>query len=102
MINEKKLLVKGGSFVAVIRPSDPQRALAKAKALVARGSSGQQDMNDLLKDPEQTYTFVGLVTKKNAKIVDPQTGVVIDKLQPGDSFVSYKDLLAQQPSGAPS
>ena len=97
MLNRKKLLVKDGEVMAVIRPSNPQRALDKAMALVGTPyAEGQKAMDAILQDPEQTYTFIGLATKEGEKIVDPVTGIVVSKMQPGDSFVSYSELNASR------
>jgi len=91
VINEKKLVKRGGKVLAVIRPSDPQRAIAKARAC-----RDQQELNAMLGDPEQTYTFIGLAAKKDQRIIDPHTGKVIDRMQPGDSFVPHEDLVKNQ------
>lgn len=91
MINERKLVKRDGKVLAVIRPSDPERAIAKARAC-----RGEQSFNEMLNDPEQTYTFIGLAAKKNQRIIDPQTGEVIDRLKPGDSFVFHADLVKHQ------
>jgi hypothetical protein len=101
VIPTKKLLVKDGKVLAVIRPSDPQRALDKARALVGMSyADGQKAMDEILQDPAQTYTFIGLAMKKHGKIADPETGAVIGKTQAGDSFVSYEQILARHAAEA--
>lgn len=101
MIPTKKLIVKNGKVMAVIRPSDLQRALAKAKALIGLPyADGQKAMDEILQDPEQTYTFIGLAMKKHGKIVDPETGAVVGKTLAGDSFVSYEQILARHAAEA--
>jgi len=101
VIDKKKLLVKDGKVLAVIRPSDPQRALNKAKALLGMNyRDGQKAMDEILQDPAQTYTFIGLAMKKHGKIVDPETGAVIGKAQAGDSFVPYEQILARHEAEA--
>lgn len=95
-ISTKKLIVKKGKVMAVIRPSDPQRALDKAKAIIGMPyEQGQKAMDEILQDPEQTYTFMGLAMKKHGKIVDPETGAVVGKTQAGDSFVAYEQIQAR-------
>jgi hypothetical protein len=96
MIDKKKLIVRNGKVMAVIRPSDPQRALDKARAIIGMPyEQGQKAMDEILQDPTQTYTFMGLAMKKHGKIVDPQTGAVVGKTQPGDSFVAYEQILTR-------
>lgn len=96
MIPTKKLIVKNGKVMAVIRPSDPQRALDKAKAIVGMPyEQGQKAMDAILQDTSQTYTFLGLAMKKHGKIVDPETGAVVGRTQAGDSFVPYEQIQAR-------
>lgn len=101
MINRKKILVKDGKVLAVIRPSDPLRALTQAKALIGTSyDEAKKPFDEILSDPEQTYTFVGLATKNHGRIVDPSTGDVVGKVQAGDSLVPYEQLLARHEAEA--
>jgi len=88
VIDESKLLKRDGDVLAVLRPSDPQRALEKARL-----AKTQEDMDKVLLDPTQTYTFVGLASL-DAKILDPATGENLGDLRPGDSFVPFEHVKA--------
>lgn len=86
MSNPLALVKKDGHTMAVIRPEDPERALRRSKeALTKDGAAG---FNAVLS--EQTYTWIGLL-RKDGKIVNLKRKVV-DKIQPGDSLVSFKEL----------
>jgi len=89
MLNKKKLVIRDGHVMAVIRPASPAMALADART----AARSEQTFDAML--TSQPYTFIGLATKKR-KIVDPVTGKVIDQLQPGDSLVSHSQLVAHQ------
>ena len=90
----KKFMRRDGRVMAVIRPSDPKRAIAAAFQCTS-----QADMNNILKDPEQIYTFAGIASKHTEELLDPTTGDVVGKLEPGDSFVPWEQIKALFPAG---
>lgn len=85
MPNPLALVMKNGSALAVLRPEDPEKALD----LVERGLNDQKSFDAILS--EQKYTFVGLL-RQDMKIVHSKTRKAVDRVQPGDSFVSWKEL----------
>jgi len=93
-MSKKDFLIKNGHVMAVIRPSDPKRAIAAAYKC-----TNQAEMNAVLQDPEQEYTFAGIASKDGANLLDANTGEVIDALQPGDSFVRFDQIEELFPVG---
>jgi hypothetical protein len=74
-----------GRLVAIVRPADPQKAIARALELVGKNGSAAE-FHAML--GEQAYTYVG-IWGGGDKVIDEQ-GTVIGKMQLGDS---YADLL---------
>ncbi len=79
----KKLLVRDGHPLAVLRPLDVEAALAKAKR-----AQEKNDWNEV-QDPDEAFIFIGWLTKKG-RIVD-YDGVVLGTPQAGDHFSVLTD-----------
>lgn len=79
-----------GKLLAILRPSDPERALRRARGKV-KAVRGKPGLSALLCDPKQAYTFIGLPTT-DGHIVDPLTGENLGRTHAGDSFVDYELL----------
>lgn len=89
-----------GAQIAVVRPQDPALALR-----LAREAKNDDDFQKVLQ--AQRYFFVGLLANRvvgsRAKIVTtpvilcPITSKPVGDVLPGDSFVSYPELLESTP-----
>jgi hypothetical protein len=107
---------KHPELLAVIRPADPEMALAEIDRILAlqKGGVTPQDEIDRLYQEMlglQEYTFVGLLDPKQEpgqtpRLLHSVTGEHIGDLNPGDSFVPYDALVkmfeAQQAETASS
>lgn len=88
---------------AVMRPVDAATALRLTKEWhdrVRRGKLSVEDaqaaFNAIL--ASQNYTYVGTTSPDGEPVlVDPETGLVCGKLEPGDSFIAYEDLQKLKP-----
>lgn len=79
------LRVEDGYPLAVMRPADPARAVARVKEAAEKHDPALMR----LAFEEQPHTFVGWLARDSAglgKVVD-HDGEVLGELQPGDSFV---------------
>lgn len=72
--------------LAVIRPKNPEVALALAKT--ALDNQDQKLVDSMLE--AQDYTFLGWLEVGGENIID-KDGKPLGKPQPGDSFVTLKD-----------
>ena len=87
-----KIALKEGKPLAVIRPQNPAFAIALAEIALKK-----QDTTLFANLPEEIghYTFVGWVATYKANVLQgyiiDKDGWIIDKLQPGDSFVTLND-----------
>ncbi len=85
-------------LMAVMRPRDPALALKLTREWQARVKKerlseheAQEAFNRILQ--AQDYMFVGINSPDGEPVlVSPDTGKVIGKLEPGDSFIPYEDL----------
>lgn len=89
------MVVKDGNVLAVIRPADPEKALAEARAIHALNLSyeeAQARLDEMLS--HQEYTFRGIATHDPNVLLDHEHKVIAgDTLRPGDSLVPYDDIL---------
>ncbi len=92
-----KVLKKDGVEMAVMRPQDPEKAIAMGLALVGLPyEEGQKAMDEMLN--AQPYTFVGLAgvpsnKKQPTPLLDPDDREkIVGYAQPGDSFVSWPQI----------
>lgn len=93
-----KFVYRDGHRLAVVRPSDPDKALRDARALLgARGAEAGAAFEALLW--AQPFRYVGLAGTKQ-ELLDT-AGIVVGKLEPGDSFVPF-ELLIDPPPDAPA
>lgn len=83
-----------GYRVAVIRPDDPELALAQARAAV--GAVTRDAFEAILH--QQPYTFIGLAGE-GEQLLDRDRNI-IGPIAVGDSMVPYEPLVARVP-GAP-
>ncbi len=70
----------------MIRPKDPALALKLARTALDENDGKLFDSMIEAND----YTFVGWLEQGGERIIDKQ-GKEIDKLQPGDSFITFKE-----------
>lgn len=87
-MNVPKLL--HGRLVAVIRPMNPEQAIARANELVAKKAS-PREFEAML--DEQPYTFVG-IWGGDDKLLDAD-GNVVGTMQLGDSYVDAAGITTQ-------
>lgn len=83
---------EGGQILMVVRPKDPERALAiAAKALEMQNAPLFQALPGIVQDAAGAYTFIGYLAKRihngSLCIVD-QHNSFVGELVPGDSFVT--------------
>lgn len=93
-------VVRDGSTMAVVRPQDPALALK-----LTREHKTEEDFREILR--AQQYFFIGILAnevggsrhKINLKpvILCPIRNKPIGEPMPGDSFVSYEELLQSTP-----
>lgn len=88
--------MKGKAFlhenkkVAILRPVNPNQALARARELAARNAS-RAEFDALLS--EQPRTFVGIWgSDNNGKAILDDDNNIIGEIQPGDSFADYEAM----------
>lgn len=97
-----KPLVKDGRVLAVIRPADPQAAIAEARRIVRAGEAGdlspeQQDVAFQEMLTMQEYRFMGIACIDGVSLLNhDHTKVVGDSMKPGDSFTPYEALMEAQ------
>lgn len=93
---EPEVVVRDGHRMAVLRPMTPEAAAEALRR--AEGLVGKRDTDDefqkILSD-QGKMTFVGLLGS-NGRVLDPQTLSDLGPLVPGDSFVSYDDMLTHR------
>lgn len=99
-----KFLIKDGRKLAVIRPEDPAKALASARQVMEDERKGRITADEAhrrfnLITTEQAYTFVGVAAVDAEQMLDHDGTILDDKLQPGDSFVDYEELMESQAAG---
>lgn len=87
-------LLHDNKKVAILRPANPEQAVARGRELAARGA-GQAEFDALLS--EQPYTFAGIWGADNNKraILDEDNNI-IGELQLGDSFADYEAVKRSQ------
>ena len=84
---ERRVLRRGGSYIAAFRPDDPHSSLKAAKRAV-----NAQDYGEIEKvADEEPLTFVGWLNNDS----DPETlidieGNNIGKMKPGDHMLGFK------------
>ena len=88
-----KHALKYGKKVAVIRPSDPAKALRIAEECLA---SKDSERFDNLPAEVGEYTFVGYLAENGLKVLDDR-GKAVGTLKPGDSFVDPEGLTTVNP-----
>jgi hypothetical protein len=80
---------------AILRPKDPQLALARSQELLAEAAKGLPPEEQTRRFNEnlraQEHTFVGILGPDNSRILD-HDGNVIGETQPGDALVDYDEL----------
>ena len=93
----KNVAKSEGQYLAVVRPANPQKALDRIEQIKADQDSGvlspllaSHQFNQML--TEQPYQFLGALSSNGKHILDPDTGVFLQHVQPGDSFVGWIDL----------
>lgn len=96
--------------LAVLRPKDPKLAVKVARKIAKKQqrrtiTAGEANRQFQAMLGQQEYRFVGILDKKKPprkgvapNVLDPRTGLPIDRLQLGDSFVPYHVLKAAAPS----
>ena len=91
-----KVATKDGVELAVVRPTDPHRAVALAKDAIGLDyETGKSALQVILQ--VQPYTFVGLACHglgQGSILLDPVKFTPIGKLTLGDSFVPWPALRA--------
>jgi hypothetical protein len=100
---EKKAIyaMREGERVAVIRPDDPQLALAETAAIQSDLQQGEITETEARARFEriptlQPYTFVGFLTTSGG-IADEAGNVLEHMPSPGDSFISEQSLHDSEP-----
>lgn len=85
-----KHVIKDGTRLGVLRPKDPEQALATAYTIqgIADPEEASRQFNEMLS--HQNYTFMGLLGP-DGRILD-EKGWAIGRCAPGDSFVGEDDL----------
>lgn len=90
-----------GCTVAVIRPLDPARAIARRDELIALHWNDPEGLARALQGltAEQRYRFVGLLGRDDDRpeaqfVLDPRTHAVLGEVESGDSLTLYEALLA--------
>ena len=92
-----KFVQRNGGLVAVIRPADPALALRLTAEWKVRVESGayptaeeqEEAFREILE--HQPYQFIGLQGKSD-RVLD-KAGNRLGKIKPGDSFVSFEQLM---------
>lgn len=89
-------LVKDGEILAVIRPTLSEVArwvIDESTRLLGKPDRDGSSFDGILRQAMQKcpYVFVGLLSKK-AEALDPVTHEILEKVQPGDSFIQYRQL----------
>ena len=80
-------VLKDGVRVAVLRPQDPAKALARAREI--QGTNDKAAFDAIL--TEQPYTFAGILGTRGTVLDDD--GNVIGSLVSGDSFANLEHVL---------
>lgn len=107
-------LRKDGVVLAVVRPDDPEKAIEDAREIKRASQAGeisfeeaQARFNGMLK--RGVYRFVGIATNEKhpsgngMRLLDHDHTYLDDYTRPGDSFVSYSDVMrSMSPHGDPS
>ena len=83
-------VLRDGKKLIVIRPAEPEIALALAHKSVANNS--MEEFQDILRGPSG-YTFRGYLRSQGCQglptmYISDEHGVFQEELQPGDSFVT--------------
>lgn len=102
-----KPLIKHGHVMAVIRPEDPDAAVAEAREIQRAQDAGEitpeqagQRFDEML--TLQEYRFVGIASRdvhpgRGPYLLDADyTRIKDGYMEPGDSFVPYDDVLRVQ------
>lgn len=112
-------LFKGDVMLAVIRPEDPDKALAEVRRIQQEQEAGQLSPQEAEREfnlitTKQTYRYAGiagedgktLLCHANPTIDDAQSQrssglrpIEGDHIRPGDSFVPYVDLMKMMSQG---
>jgi hypothetical protein len=94
-------LIRDGEMLAVVRPEDPERAMATVRQIMEDEQSGrvapeesERRFNGMLS--EQPYTFVGIAGNNGSLFVLDESGeakpIEGAQMQPGDSMVPLSSL----------
>ncbi len=112
---KRRAMEKDGCVLAVIRPADPEAALAEAQRILGLSTSGELDFDETQEQFDrmlsaQEYTYVGIACGDLPKrgeqpllLNHDRTVIEGDGMRPGDSFVPYDPLMhvmAQQEAPA--
>jgi len=93
---DPRLIYKQGRLICIIRPADPELAVARARGIQERLDAGQIAAEQAGREfaamiTEQVYTYEGLPGSDGTLYDDKMN--VIGRVQPGDSFVPYEQVL---------